>query len=257
MTRPRTVLGRALGALSTFFVACLAACSGGGSGTGNAQPAPLGAFAGSWDVTTTVTASNEPGTPVGEQELATVTIAVAGTQATLQNEAGDLTGTIAGNRVVLNRPGLSLTLDIGSDDRLTGTGTATESGGGVTTTVTFSLVAVRTPAGGGGGGGGGGGNALALATGTWTFSVDLNGSLLFFDDGQLTQNGASVTFNYSDSGITSVWTGNLTGAAWTPAVSGTLTFAIDGTFATDGRSFSGTFTSTLLGNGTITGAIVP
>lgn len=250
MKRSRNPLARAVGALSSLFVACLAACSGGGGGgSGAVQPQPLGAFAGSWDITSTVTASNTTTVLVGEQQTDTMVITVSGAQATLTDGSETLSGTIVGNQLNLSGAGTTVALTIGSNDQLTGSGETSETANGTTNTISFSLAAVRTPAGGG--------NALAIATGTWTFEINIEGSPLFFDNGQLTQNGATVTFDYADLGITSVWTGNLSGATWTPTVSGTLTFAITGDFAADGRSFAGTFTSSLLGNGPIIGSLVP
>ncbi|MCU0865357.1 MAG: hypothetical protein MUC36_16360 [Planctomycetes bacterium] len=237
--------------LAAFALACFTACSGGGGGGSPAQPQPqpLGAFAGTWDFELLVTASTDPGIPVGERERETLVITVAGTTATLNAETGNFVGTITGPRVQLVRTDGTLSLTIDANDRITGTATVAGAAG---QTATFAVTAVRNQ---------GSGNALALTTGTWSFVVDIGGSPLFFNDGQLTQNGAAVVFEFVDSTatppITSTWTGNLTGAQWTPTVTGTLPFAVEGTFAADGRSFTGNFTSLVIGNGTITGNFVP
>ena len=238
---------------AAFALLCFTACSGGGGGGGGAgqaqpQPLPQGAFAGTWDFELVVTASTDPSFQVGEVERATLVITVVGTTATLASEAGNFVGTIDGPSVQLQRADSTLSLTIDASDRITGTGTAAEAG----QTAAFAVNAVRNQ---------GGGNAQALATGVWTFVVDIAGSPLFFSDGQLTQNGAAVVFEFVDAAstppITSTWTGDLTGAQWTPTVTGTLPFAVEGTFAADGQSFTGTFTSLVIGNGTITGNLVP
>lgn len=244
-------LSRSCG-FAAFALVCFTACSGGGGGGGagqaQPQPQPQGAFAGTWDFELVVTASTDPGFQVGERERDTLVITVVGTTATLNADTGDFVGRIIGPRVQLLRDDATLSLTIDANDRITGTATVAENG----QTATFDVTAVRNQ---------GGGNAQALATGTWTFVVDIAGSPLFFSDGALTQNGAAVVFEFVDASatppITSTWTGDLTGAQWTPTVTGTLPFAVEGTFAADGQSFSGTFTSFVIGNGTITGNLVP
>ena len=234
-------LSRSCG-LAAFALLCFTACSGGaGGGGGQAQPQPLpqGAFAGTWDFELVVTASTNPNTLV---------ITVVGTTATLASETGNFVGIVTGPNVQLQRSDGTLSLTIDANDRITGTANVADAG----QTTTFAVTAVRNQ---------GGGNALALATGTWTFVVDIEGSPLFFSGGALTQNGAAVVFEFVDASatppITSTWTGDLTGAQWTPTVTGTLPFAVAGTFAADGQSFTGTFTSLVIGNGTITGNLVP
>lgn len=244
------LLSRSCG-LAAFALACFAACSGGGGGGGGqAQPQPLpqGNFAGTWDFELVVTASTDPNIPVGGRELATLVITVVGTTATLASDTGNFVGIVNGPNVQLQRADGTLSLTIDANDRITGTANVAEAG----QTATFAVTAVRNQ---------GGGNALALATGTWSFVVDIEGSPLFFSGGALTQNGAAVVFEFVDASatppITSTWTGDLTGAQWTPVVTGTLPFAVEGTFAADGQSFNGTFTSLVIGNGTITGNLVP
>lgn len=237
--------------LAAFALACLTACSGGGGGGSPAQPQPQpqGAFAGTWDFELVVTSSTAPGTQVGERENQTLDILVVGNTATLVAETGNFVGTIVGSQVQLVRTDATLALTIGTNDQITGTASVVPAAGQNTT---FAVTAVRNQ---------GGGNALALTTGTWSFVIDINGSPLFFNGGTLTQNGAAVVFEFIDATatppITSTWTGNLTGAQWTPTVTGTLPFSVEGTFATDGLSFTGNFTSLILGNGPITGNFVP
>lgn len=245
-----STLSRSCG-LAALALFCFAACSGGGGGGGGqvqTQPLPQGNFAGTWDFELVVTASTNPNIPVGERELATLVITVVGTTATLASQTGNFVGTVNGPNVQLQRADATLSLTIDANDRITGTANMAEAG----QTATFAVTAVRNQ---------GGGNALALATGTWTFVVDIEGSPLFFSGGTLSQNGAAVVFEFVDASatppITSTWTGDLTGAQWTPTVTGTLPFAVAGTFAADGQSFTGTFTSIVIGNGTITGNLVP
>jgi hypothetical protein len=235
--------------LAAFALACLAACSGGGGGQAQPQAQPQGAFAGTWDFEILTTASTVPSAQVGEVERVTLVMTVVGATATLATEVGDFVGTIVGSRVQLVRTDATLSLSIDANDRITGTAVSSPAAG---QTASFDVTAVRNQ---------GGGNALALATGTWSFDVDINGSPLFFNAGTLTQSGAEVMFEFIDSTatppITSTWAGDLIGAQWTPTVTGTLPFAVEGTFASDGRSFTGTFTSQVIGNGTITGTIDP
>jgi hypothetical protein len=243
-------LSRSCG-LAALALTCLTACSSGGGGGSPAQqqPQPQGAFAGTWDFDLVATASTVTGIQVGDRQQETLVITVVGTTATLTAETGNFVGTIVGPRVQLVRTDGTLSLTIDANDRITGNATVAEAPG---ETATFDLTAVRNQ---------GGGNALALATGVWTFVVDIGGSPLFFNGGALTQNGAAVVFEFIDSTatppITSTWTGDLNGAQWTPTVTGTLPFAVEGTFAADGLSFTGNFTSLVIGNGTITGNFVP
>lgn len=90
--------------------------------------------------------------------------------------------------------------------------------------------------------------------GPWTFQlIDENGVPLFLQ-GTIATAGAEVTF-FSDSGASTVtMQGMLTDVDnWTPGVEVTAfpPFSLSGNFSSDGLLFDGTYTSALLGDGTV------